>query len=260
MTALGDAGFAVLLKRPVVVGRPREGLSDSRSSSLVPIRGARRVQRWRYPLAGRAAECPPVRRRRCSSVVRTRRPLSLTPTSDGAVKRRLVEGPDDDTRLIRRRCRYRTSASTLDLAGERVVDAPSLAPLATVTAMSDSRVLERAAVLPARRPPSAVLPGSTVRAAMSESRSPRTRGGPPSGASGKRRWRMPRAADNARAVTRPTGCRDRCTSSLTGCPISLTKRGVEACHQTPAIRSLERCRSFGPLALASAPARGGDRA
>ena len=35
------------------------------------------------------------------------------------------------------------------------------------------------------------------------------------------------------AVTRPTGCRDRCTASLTGCPISLTKRSVEACHQTP---------------------------
>ena len=37
-------------------------------------------------------------------------------------------------------------------------------------------------------------------------------------ASAKRRWRMPRAADNARAVTRPAGCRHRALRPLPGAP------------------------------------------
>ena len=141
MTALPDAGFAVLLKRPVVVGQPArpERLaivltgSDSRCSASSALAG--------YPLCRAGCRVPASSRGVAvwwtARAVRSRSLRRVTAQSTAA---RRGTGRRHSSHPTTVACNARP-LTTLALAGERVVDAPFLAHLATGTAMSDSRVL-----------------------------------------------------------------------------------------------------------------------
>ena len=80
------------------------------------------------------------------------------------------------------------------------------------------RVLERSRRGRVPRPTSAGRGRARLDAAASGNARPRTRRGASLKASHKRRWRMPRAADNAREVARRAGRHNRRPSARTGAP------------------------------------------